>query len=141
MSGHLIEAERKIQAKGERVTDARVQVLAALQASASALTHPELEQRLHGDINRVTIYRVLDWLTDKHLVHKIAGNDRIWRFTAGDDELHQHAHFQCETCGQVVCLDDVNLAYAVRLPEGFRSTHIEMTIKGDCAACAGNKAG
>jgi Fur family ferric uptake transcriptional regulator len=112
-----------------------VDVLAALLASPKAVTHYELEARFKDKINRVTIYRVLDWLTEKQLAHRIAGDDRVWRFTAGNEDLHQHAHFQCEKCGQVVCLDQVNLAFAVTLPEGFRSHHIDLTIRGDCAKC------
>lgn len=135
MHSFLSKAEEKIRALGERGTAARVDVLAALLASPKAVTHYELEDRFKDKINRVTIYRVLDWLTEKQLAHRIAGDDRVWRFTAGNEDLHQHAHFQCEKCGQVVCLDQVNLAFAVTLPEGFRSHHIDMTVRGDCAKC------
>lgn len=135
MTVYSIKAEEKIRALGERETPARVEILAALLASPKAVAHIELEERFKDKINRVTIYRVLDWLTEKHLAHRISGDDRVWRFTAGNDELHQHAHFQCEKCGQVVCLDQVNLAFAIALPEGFRSHHIDMTVKGECARC------
>jgi Fur family ferric uptake transcriptional regulator len=135
MSSFLNKAEERISAIGERGTTARVEILAALLASPKAVTHYELEERFRDKINRVTIYRVLDWLTEKQLAHRIAGDDRVWRFTAGNEDLHQHAHFQCEKCGQVVCLDQVNLAFAVALPEGFRSHHIDMTVRGDCAKC------
>jgi Fur family ferric uptake transcriptional regulator len=129
------KAEEKIRATGERGTPARIEILAALLASPKAVAHVELENRFHEHINRVTIYRVLDWLTEKQLAHRIAGEDRVWRFTASDEELHQHAHFQCEQCGQVVCLDQVNLAFAIALPEGYRSHRIDMTVRGDCAKC------
>lgn len=135
MDSFLSKAEEKIIEAGERGTAARVEILAALLASPKAVTHCELEERFRDRINRVTIYRILDWLTAKHLAHRIAGEDRVWRFTAGNEDLHQHAHFQCEKCGQVVCLDKVNLAFAVALPEGFRSHHIDMTVRGDCAKC------
>lgn len=135
MSGYFNEAEEKIQALGERSTIARLKILEALLTSSTALSHWELEQRFQKGINRVTIYRVLDWLTEKRLAHKISGDDRVWRFTAGDGHLHQHAHFHCGRCGQIICLEEVNLAYVIPLPEGFFSRHIEMTVKGDCAKC------
>lgn len=137
MTLYTDKAEEKIRAIGERGTTARIEVLAALLASPKALAHTELEERFGDKINRVTIYRVLDWLTDKQLAHRIAGDDRVWRYTAGNEELHQHAHFQCEKCAQVVCLDQVNLAFAIALPEGYRSHHIDMTVRGECAKCRG----
>lgn len=137
MTAYTDKAEEKIRAIGERGTPARIEILAALLASPKALAHVELEDKLHDRVNRVTIYRVLDWLSEKRLAHRIAGDDRVWRFTAGNEEFHQHAHFQCQKCGQVVCLDQVNLAFAITLPEGYRSHHIDMTIRGDCAKCLG----
>lgn len=135
MNIYTNKAEEKIRAIGERETPARVEILATLLESPKAVAHVELEERFQDKMNRVTIYRVLDWLTTKNLAHRITGDDRVGRYTAGKEELHQHAHFQCEVCGEVVCLDQVNLAFAIALPEGFRSHHIDMTVRGECSKC------
>ncbi|TMH21317.1 MAG: transcriptional repressor, partial [Betaproteobacteria bacterium] len=59
-------------------------MLAALLRADEALTHHEVEHRLRRgqDVDRVTLYRVLEWLTEQGLVHKVSGEDRIWRFSA-----------------------------------------------------------
>jgi Fur family ferric uptake transcriptional regulator len=133
-------ADTSIRRTGARVTRARMEVLAVLLAAERALTHHEVERRInrHLGIDRVTVYRVLDWLTGHNLAHKIAGEDRIWRFNAANDESerrHTHAHFKCNQCGEVICLDEVHAARGIQLPSGYRSQEVELTVKGLCAGC------
>lgn len=133
-------AETLVRRTGARVTRQRIEVLAVLLAARRALSHHEIERRLNRDlgIDRVTVYRVLEWLTMHNLAHKIAGEDRIWRFNAAHDEPergHAHAHFKCNGCGEVICLDEVRAARGIRLPSGYRSQDVELTVKGLCVEC------
>ena len=138
-----------MRATGERVTRGRVVVLASLLEAKRALTHGEVESRIERvyEIDRVTVYRVLDWLTQQGLAHRLAGDDRVWRFTAAHDSrprgsgAHSHPHFQCNTCGDVICLDEVSTTPRVVLPAGYKSEELEVTVKGQCAMCAPRKAG
>lgn len=132
-------ADELIHATGGRVTAARSRVLSVLLNAERALTHQEIATRLAkgGEMDRVTLYRTLDWLVEQALAHRVSGEDRTWRFNAtGEREPHDHAHFRCARCGRVFCLGDLSTAFAVQLPGGFRSQHIELTIKGVCADCA-----
>lgn len=132
-------ARSALRATGERVTPARLRVYVALLDSARALSHHELESTLGAGtpVDRVTLYRVLDWLTAEGLVHKVSGDDRVWRFSAAGHEHpgHAHAHFQCSECGKVVCLDAARVP-AIAVPAGYRRREVEITIKGSCDACA-----
>jgi Fur family ferric uptake transcriptional regulator len=133
-------AESLVQRTGARVTRQRIEVLAVLLAARRALTHHEIEGRVRRDfgIDRVTVYRVLEWLTSRRLAHKIAGDDRVWRFNAAEGEPghgHAHAHFKCNGCGEVICLDDVRAARRIRLPSGYRPQEVELTVKGICVGC------
>jgi Fur family ferric uptake transcriptional regulator len=130
-------AKELVRATGERVTDARVRVLSLLLAAPRALTHQEVEQGLDAAlrIDRVTVYRVLDWLTRHRLAHRISSGDRVWRFNAAPAEHDaNHAHFQCVGCGSVICLQDLPAAIP-RLPEGYIPETLEVTIKGRCDEC------
>ena len=134
-------AESLIRASGARVTQSRVRVLKVLLHSARALSHAEVERQVgaHAEIDRVTLYRVLEWLTEHGLAHRIAGDDRVWRYNAvsgGHEDEGEHAHFSCDRCGRVVCLDDPPPAPRLRLPAGYLLNRIEMTLKGLCAACS-----
>ena len=131
-------AQGRIRATGERLTTPRAAVLAALLGSESALTHHEVEAALPPDlaVDRVTVYRVLDWLVSLGLAHRIPGEDRTWRFRANRDDSHgPHAHFTCSRCGKTVCLDDVAVPPGVKVPRGFLPKEVELTVKGLCAAC------
>ena len=131
-------AEEMIRKVGARVTQPRVRVLATLLDASRALTHHEVEQRVRRSlgIDRVTIYRVLDWLVASQLAHRIAGDDRVWRFNAAAGaHADEHAHFKCNQCRQVICLDDVARPHGIRLPAGYRSQHVEVMVTGWCADC------
>jgi Fur family ferric uptake transcriptional regulator len=135
---HHEQAEALIRGTGARVTAPRIEVLAALLAAERALTHQELEQRIDRGrgMDRVTIYRVLEWLIGQELAHRIAGADRTWRFNAaGHAHDSGHAHFQCNACSTVFCLEDAAPGPAIRLPRGFRPQQVELTVKGLCAKC------
>jgi Fur family ferric uptake transcriptional regulator len=131
-------AESLVRDAAARVTRQRVAVLAVLLAAPRALTHHEVERRArraHG-MDRVTVYRVLEWLVARGLAHRISGDDRVWRFNAVE-EAHagRHAHFQCNDCGAVICLEDVPRARGIPLPAGYRPQEVELTVKGLCADC------
>ncbi len=145
-------AQTRLRASPVRITDARVKVLAALLGARRALSHQDVQDKL-ADMDRVTLYRALDCLTEAGLAHKIAGDDRIFRYSAGADSAaspaegdgtaqHQHGHFKCTRCARVFCLDSVAEAEALQvllkegLGKGFRGHDIEFTIKGWCADCA-----
>ncbi|THF65356.1 Fur family transcriptional regulator [Pseudothauera rhizosphaerae] len=132
-------AQALIAAHG-RVTRTRVAVLDSLLASHQPLNHDQIAAELaatgeHHD--RVTVYRALDWLVEQGIAARIAGSDRAWKFEAVR-RGHRHAHFHCDTCGRVLCLEAVEPAIAVALPEGFRLEQAELVLRGACPDCARN---
>ncbi len=131
-------AQRLIRSAGERLTAPRAAVLAVLLGARRALTHHEIEEAAARavPVDRVTVYRILDWLVALGLAHRIPGEDRTWRFRANRDRTHgPHAHFTCSHCGTTVCLEDVAVPPAVKLPRGFVTQKVELTVQGLCAAC------
>ena len=89
----LAMAETRLRDSDLRITHARTSVLATLLAASRALSHQEIQEAL-ADMDRVTLYRALDSLTEAGLSHKIAGDDRVYRYSAsqehggpGSDEL------------------------------------------------------
>lgn len=131
-------AELIVQA-GQRCTPARVRVLATLLGQPGAVSHHEVDAAAAAPrIDKVTLYRVLDWLVEHGLAHKIVGEDRVWRFRANDsrEAAHKHAHFQCNSCEKVVCLEDVPVSTSVAVPAGFKTEEAELTIRGVCDKCS-----
>jgi Fur family ferric uptake transcriptional regulator len=131
------EAHSLLRETGERVTPARLAVLTVLLGAHRALSHHEVEAAL-GEaraVDRVTLYRVLDWLVERGIAHRVVGIDRAGRYGLARAAHDRHAHFQCSGCGKVICLDDAP-PRRVALPRGFRSERVEVTVKGRCARCA-----
>ncbi len=126
----------QIRRTGARATPARIRVLQLLRAAPDALTHNEIEAAL-GDlaIDRVTLYRVLDWLADSGLAHKNTDAHRVYRFSAAAGGEHRtHMHFRCEDCGGVFCLDAAPPA-TPDLPIGFSLSRVDFDLRGRCAGC------
>ncbi len=155
----LTVAENKLRAAQLRVTQARLDVLSVLLTQHRAMSHTEMQDAL-PQMDRVTLYRALDCLADAGLAHKITGDDRVFRFSTGSEDVivgaslesrvinpvqHQHAHFKCTRCSKVFCLeqpaandtlsDQLQVTLASTALKGFQSHDIELTIKGWCDRC------
>jgi Fur family ferric uptake transcriptional regulator len=151
-----IEAvQARIRGAGLRCTSARLAVMQYLMSATGPLTHAEVSEAV-GPVkgfDRATIYRNLTELTEAGLVSRVELGDHVWRFelkragephAKGDD----HPHFLCTTCGEVSCLDDVNVAITPKSgavgkpakpakpakPRGTRSV-TEVLLKGRCENC------
>ena len=129
-----------IRLTGARATPARIRVLQLLRSAPTALTHTEIELALGASaLDRVTLYRVLDWLVDSGLAHKNTDVQRVFRFSAAAAGEHMtHIHFRCEHCGGVFCLDAAPPAAPV-IPAGFSLTRMDFDLRGRCANCAATK--
>lgn len=134
-SGVLAE---RIRTFGARATPARIAVLRLLTVAERSLSHHDLEQALASEgFDRVTLYRVLDWLVETGLALKNIDADRVSRFSiaSAQEPTHaHHAHFRCEACGKMFCLEDIPVQ-APALPSGFSGKTIEFCITGQCARC------
>lgn len=132
-------AAEAIRALGARITPVRLRVLELLQGTPAMLTHQEVAARLGSEapVDRVTLYRVLDWLVDHDLAHRTIDATRTFRYAAGAEPAgHEaHPHFRCDTCGGVYCLEAVPLWHPP-LPSGFRPSQVEVNIRGECDRCA-----
>ena len=155
----MFTAEHIFKQSGLKSTASRLAVTDVLACNNFPLTHQELLKQLPDGFDRVTLYRVLDWLLENSVIHRIAGDDRAWRFqlnlndtNASESvnskysktfapsknkmlEQHSHAHFQCSSCGKVFCLDDVYPKLSNDIPKDFVVKSIELNIKGNCANC------
>lgn len=142
----LPSARELISAHGGRVTRTRIAVIETLQAGQHPLSHDEIGAALTaaGVVHdRVTLYRALDWLVEQGIAQRIAGGERAWRFEIRHDGAHRHAHFHCDRCGQILCLEEVPTETSPALPAGFELDRTELVLHGACADCGrqGAKAG
>jgi Fur family ferric uptake transcriptional regulator len=130
-----------LRAVGAKITAARVRVLQQLRVAPAPMTHRELLDAVQDagtvPVDRVTVYRVLDWLVEQGLANKAADRHGVFRFAAlqGGGVHDSHVHFRCSACGGVYCLKDAPPPRP-RLPRGFRLQQVSVDIQGICARCA-----
>jgi len=109
-----------------------------LEGAERALSHHDVETALAGTgIDRVTLYRVLDWMVESGLAHRVTDAQRVFRFSIAEASApahDAHAHFRCADCGKVFCLQDVAVAPPT-LPKGFSGKSVELCVTGRCAHC------
>lgn len=128
-------ASEAIRAKGARVTTARARVFAVLLGATEALSEPQIEAVIDGPkLDCVTIYRVLEWLSEVRLVHRVSGQDGVWRFAPLPQGVAPNAVFECDYCMRVLPLFDVPETRA-DLPEGFTGMRSVLHVFGRCPRC------
>ncbi len=132
------DAAQRIRAAGKGVTPFRVKVLQILLEVGHPISHLEIQERMStgagGPVDRVTLYRNLEWLVQQDLAHRVTADDRIWRFSAARTGHPAHPHFHCLSCGQVVCLPKSRLP-SPELPENYAVQDVEMVVNGICPGC------
>lgn len=123
-----------IEAVGARATMARLLVLATLLKAQEPLSHQDVLREIAEPMDRVTVYRVLEWLAEAGIAHKITADDRTFRFAVAAAP-HCHAHFHCDRCHRVFCLEEASLVATPGIPVGFRFQSVEVSVRGICATC------
>lgn len=133
---------QRLKATGLKRTPVRLAVLDLLARAPAPLAAPQVLGALPRTTDSVTVYRTLNTLTDKKLLHRVRGDDRVWRYALSENAekpRHNHAHFVCEECGNVECLKDVPLPQKLldqlAPRKQYRVSYSEVLVHGRCPNC------
>ncbi len=135
-----MDLSTQIREKGLKATPSRLNVIQVLGSNHLAYAHAELEA-LFSDMDRVTLYRVLNDFEEAGLVHKIIDVDGVTRFALckhscpGAHHADEHVHFNCRGCHKMFCLENVP-APNVKIPLGFKVSGVQTLIYGYCKSCS-----
>lgn len=153
LNGVPPEIQSRMEAAGLRRTLATRAVLGLFLARpAGGLTHAQALASLTArglDINRVTLYRLLDRLAACGVLQRQADDARTWHFSlalpmpGGEDEVAL-PRFECDACHRQFRLTDASeptravthdlFAALARL--GHQGSRVDVSIHGTCAGCA-----
>ncbi len=103
----LDHAEASCRASGARLTEKRRRILAGLLQSQKALSAYELIEYMRKEFDEslppTTVYRILDFLTEENLVHKLhLANKYIACSHISCDHAHEVPQFLiCDACSNV----------------------------------------
>ena len=130
-----------LENRGLDYTPNRFRVLEIIGNSSSPLSVQEIHETLSRsrNLNRVTVYRILELLVEKQLVERISGGDRSFHYGLAPNANHpRHAHFYCRECGNIECLDPESLNLDMESLERTFPGLIEKTevrLDGICKNC------
>lgn len=84
-------------------------LLEVMKQAGEALSVVDLVNRLDQEMNKTTVYRILDRLEDEGLLHSFQGKDGLKWYAqcqgcSTEHHTDMHPHFQCVQCGKTTCL-------------------------------------
>lgn len=130
-----------IENSGLGHTPNRLRVLEIIGNSQHPLSAQEIYSTLNltQEVNRVTVYRILDLLVAKKIIERISTGDRSFRYGLAPNVNHQpHSHFFCTECGEIECLNpeivDIDTISLARSFLGLIQ-RVEVRFDGICEDC------
>ena len=145
-----------LSAHGLRRTAAARLVLGWLLAHPdTSYTHAQLQMALAGDsdlvpgvaLDRVTLYRLIDRLTQVGLLLCRVDASRVRRYQAMPSSVHAIPHFECQSCHRDSPLEGAFKASASDLERaaqsalealnalGYQGLSMDFAVRGVCADC------
>lgn len=112
-------------------------ILDAFEQSKVAISTSELLERFYHQMNKTTIYRILNRLEDNDQLHSFMGKDGL-RWYAKSKEctsshpLGAHPHFQCKNCGKIECLP---VEISIPSVPHYKVDSAELLLIGTCKNC------
>lgn len=125
---------------GFKKTELRRNVLKSFYNTSHALSSKDIELILKGDIDRVTLFRILKDFEEKCIIHKVGNIDGNPQFAfcqhTGHNHAvhHEHIHFNCSICKNTFCIEDVEIP-VLKLPKGYKVTQWNLNVTGICKNC------
>lgn len=104
-------AKTRLATAGLDATAHRVQVLLAVGNTAQPSSAVEILEKIRTrtDINRVTVYRILDLLVEHEVLNRLTLGKHSQHFCLrGVEREEDHAHFHCTRCDRYLCIDAVS---------------------------------
>ena len=146
-----------LSAHGLRRTNAARLVLGWLLSHPdTSYTHAQLQAALQGDasrtdgvaLDRVTLYRLIDRLTQVGLLLCRVDSQRVRRYQAMPTSVHAIPHFECQSCHRDSPLAGALQASTIDLERaaqtalaalkalGYQGLSLDFAVRGVCVDCA-----
>lgn len=132
------KAENLLKELKLRQTHPRLAVLRTLLQADAPITQEQIGESLSDSApNKVTIYRVLECLMEKGVVHKAFMKERTVFFELAHNcsKTQCHPHFTCTSCLKTVCMKNTKIPLAEINEHGFKIKHQKVELEGLCPEC------
>tara|TARA_S200000501_G_scaffold98676_1_gene92043 strand:+ start:57061 stop:57441 length:381 start_codon:yes stop_codon:yes gene_type:complete len=113
-------------------------ILDLFKKNNNAISSVEIVSLFNQNMNKTTVYRILERLENSRIIHSFSGKDGIKRYVKGDqggkvkDQQATHPHFLCEDCGFSSCLPLLITNPSI---SSFKINSSEHLYIGQCKEC------
>lgn len=129
----------RLKEAGLEITEHRVEVLMAVGNTAHPSSAQDVLEKISAkkDINRVTVYRILDLLVDHEVLNRLGLGEKSQRFCLRGAHEDEHPHFHCTRCDCYLCLNVPHLPLDREALDGLSLDirHVDIRLEGICPAC------
>lgn len=125
--------KEKLKKSGLKNTNPTTAVYNILQKNHTPLSAQQIWQKLGKKNNLVSIYRILEKLSQKDIIQTDSLQDKKGRL----EKIYylatrHHHHFVCQKCQKSFCLP---CPLKIKLPKNFKITKHQLLISGLCPKC------
>ena len=134
------DSEVLLKEHGLKKTSIRMQVIDCLRKYDYALSQPELEEKFEQEVDRVTLYRTLNSLEEKGVLHRVFDVDGVAKYAICKETCtvnhheDEHIHFHCLQCKSIFCID-IDERPRFILPQGYSIHQLNLQVQGYCLQC------
>jgi len=112
-------------------------ILDQFKKADTAISVVDMVDRVGQDMNKTTVYRILERLEDEGSLHSFMGGDgNRWYAKCKGCSSHEHQdthpHFQCKDCGKTECL---TLDISIPSLPGHKVESASLLLVGQCQEC------
>lgn len=134
-----MDAASILKSHNIKKTPARLSIIEAIGGHKRPLSEAEIKTCMGSAYDRITFYRNMQMLTAAGIIHKIVADSTVVKYGLnscdnGHEHRNSHAHFYCQDCNAVICLNDIKIP-EFSLPASFLLANSDIIIKGKCEAC------
>jgi Fur family transcriptional regulator, ferric uptake regulator len=120
-----------------RNTPSKEAVLSVLTKTGKAMSQDAIEKKIRTNMDRATIYRILNRFCEDGVVHRIVAEDGKQYFAicmkCDDKKLSAyHFHFRCKNCETIECLP---IPVQFTVPKGYKVEGLNCVLVGCCKNC------
>lgn len=112
-------------------------LLEVFEHSKEAFSVVDMVERFQGEMNKTTVYRIMERLEDEGVLHSFKDKDGLKLYAkckgcSATQHTDLHPHFQCRKCGKTECL---SLDIAIPLVPNRKIDSAEFLLMGVCNNC------
>jgi len=112
-------------------------LLRQFKHTKQAVSVTTLIEQLSSEMNKTTIYRILERLVNAGTLHSFIGKDGVrwyskYKNCSSIDHKTIHPHFQCQNCGKTECL---SLDMSIPTIVNYKVETASLLLTGICEDC------